>query len=153
MTTDVTTNIVSKEKTEKKTVEKTKKVSRLKSLKHSWKKIKFLSKKQVAKRFGLVALIMTILALFIVGIDYALTNGMTLLSEVSFDLSVVKTILSVVFLILCIVLIVVEVFRKSNTKGFSAPKSNVHTINDAHSKIIRIISICMFVLLIAMYIM
>ena len=124
----------------------------LMNLKHSWSKIKFLSKKQVAKRFGIVALIMTVLTLFIMGVDYGLTNGFDTLFSINFDIPILKTILSVVFLILAILLIVLEVFRKQNTNGFLAPVKKVATINDFYTKAIRIISICMFILLMAMYI-
>ena len=136
-----------------KKVELKEKTSKIKTLKMSWSKIKFLSKTQTFKRLGIVLLIMTILSLYMISIDYGLNECFTLLSKVSLDLSVVKTIISVVFLILAIALITLEIFRKSNTKGFFVPTKRIHTTNDTYTKLIRIISICLFILLIAMYIL
>ena len=95
---------------------------------------------------------MTILALFMLTIDYGLGKGFNLLSNVSLNLPIIKTIISVIFLILAIALITLEVFRKSNTKGFHVPTKKIHTVNDTYTKAIRIISVVMFILLIFMYI-
>ena len=140
-------------KEKKETVEKEKKVSFLKKMKSSWKKIKFLSKGQVFKRLGIVSLVMTILCLIMLAIDYSLNEGFSLLSEVNFDIPVLKTIISVIFLILAIALIVLEVFRKQQTKGFLTTTKKINTADDTLTNIIRVISICMFVLLIIMYIL
>lgn len=134
---------------------KEKKTNIFKRMKASWKKIKFLSKGQVFKRLGIVVAVMTVLCLFMMAIDYGLNEGFTLLSKVSLDWSVVKIIVSVIFSILAVALIVLEVFRKQQTKGFlcSTNTKKINTADDTITNAIRIISICMFVLLIIMYIL
>ena len=134
---------------------KEKKTNIFKRMKASWKKIKFLSKGQVFKRLGIVVAVMTVLCLFMMAIDYGLNEGFTLLSKVSLDWSVVKIIVSVIFSILAVALIILEVFRKQQTKGFlgSTNTKKINTADDTITNAIRIISICMFVLLIVMYIL
>lgn len=134
---------------------KEQKANIFKRMKASWKKIKFLSKSQVFKRLGIVVAVMTVLCLFMMAIDYGLNEGFTLLSKVSLNWSVVKIIVSVIFSILAVVLIVLEVFRKQQTKGFlgSTNTKKINTTDDTITNVIRIISICMFILLIVMYIL
>ena len=142
---------------EKKTVPKEKKVSFVRQIKQTLKKVKFLSLPETFKRLGIVTIIVTLLSLLVAALDYGITYGISALENVTFDGGVFKIIVAVVFLICATVLIILETFRRSKTKGFSVTNNNVnkrYKIGDDHlSTAIRALGIVSFVLCVVLYLM
>lgn len=142
---------------EKKTVPKEKKVSFVRQIKQTLKKVKFLSLSDTFKRLGIVTVIVTLLSLLVAALDYGITYGISALENVTFDEGIFKIIVAVVFLICAIVLIILETFRRSKTKGFSVTNNNVNkrykTGDDHLSTAIRALGIVSFVLCVVLYLM
>lgn len=115
---------------QKKTVKKKESKIRkfFEDIKKTWKRIKFMSKKDAIKRTIVVLISIVILGLLIMGIDFIVGNGFKALSLVSLNISVAKTILTVIFSISALLVIILGVLIESKTKSFT-PMTNNATYN------------------------
>lgn len=109
-----------------------------KSVLGAWKKIRFLSWKELVHRCLVVMAAIVVLAALIVALDFLFQLGLTGLSAIAVTSSdgvkVVRVALSVLFLISAVCLIVLQVLKKSDDSGFGFLSGNQNYFSKSNKK-------------------